>query len=220
MSMNPGIRETAYRAMLISLLATLVACGGDKKDDDPCTNPTHFSQAIICELGKNLRGGAGPEAPTTGYDADTPGQLVATIGGDGQSAEIAIFDEYESNDSLNNANVVTIPGATSDTRTGVKIIGQLQGDDDPSDYYIFTPYRSGTYSVFLCADSCAETRKDDGVLLMIYDQSQTTIASTPLGNIVVQELAADLASGLAYYIEVQSYKKGPDTYDYRLVIVD
>ncbi len=79
----------------------------------------------------------------------------------------------------------------------------------------------GAIDYFLiCTESCAGTLQDDAVYIMIYDQNQTTIASTSVGSIVPQELAANLTSGLAYYVQVQGYNTGQGRYDYRLVIVD
>ena len=55
---------------------------------------------------------------------------------------------------------------------------------------------------------------------MVYDQSQSTIASTPLGSVVKQQLGVDLLAGLAYYVEVNGYNTGPSTVDYKLVLID
>ncbi len=54
---------------------------------------------------------------------------------------------------------------------------------------------------------------------MIYDQNQTTIASTPVGTIARQEFAVDLTAGFAYYVEVNGYAAA-DRYDYQLAIAN
>ncbi len=163
---------------------------------------------------------AATEAPTAGYDTNTSGQLVATVGDHIESAEMIYYNEFEPNSSLDNANVVTLPAGPTDTSVGLEIDGSVQSADDSADYFIFTPNRSGVFSAYLCAVTCAEILQDDAVYIMIYDQNQTTIASTSVGSIVAQELAADLSSGLAYYVQVQGYNTGEGSYDYRLVIID
>ena len=54
---------------------------------------------------------------------------------------------------------------------------------------------------------------------MIYDQNQTTIASTPVGTMARQEFTVELAAGLAYYIEVNGYAAA-DRYDYVLAVIE
>jgi hypothetical protein len=55
---------------------------------------------------------------------------------------------------------------------------------------------------------------------MVYDQSQSTVAGTPVGSIETQHLGIDLVAGLAYYVEVNGYNTGSTGEDYRLVIID
>ena len=160
------------------------------------------------------------QAPVSGYDPSSAGVSAGDASVDIGSAEIFEINEFEPNNSPGNANVVTLPTGPIDTSVGLIIDGNVQSATDAADYFIFTPNRSGVFSAFLCAVTCAEILQDDAVYMMIYDQSQTTIAGTSVGSIVPQELAADLTSGIAYYIQVQGYNTGEESYDYRLVIID
>ncbi len=212
-------RKTVYRATLLGLLITLAACGGGD-EEVPCNPTNDWFKALVCGLVDATGKPAATEAPTAEYDTNTSSQLVATVGDHIESAEMIYYNEFEPNSSLDNANVVTLPSGPIDTSVGLEIDGSVQSADDSADYFIFTPNRSGVFSAYLCAVTCAEILQDDAVYIMIYDQNQTTIASTSIGSIVAQELAADLSSGLAYYVQVQGYNTGEGSYDYRLVIID
>ena len=200
MKENHNIRKTVSRAALLGLLATLAACGGSK-EENPC-GATNLAEAFFCMLDDALNGSGPSQAPITG------------------KAEPVGLDEFEPNSSLDNANIVTMPTGRTDSSAGAHIDGSVHGTEDFADYFIFTPDRSSNFSVYLCADTCDAVLQDDGVYIMIYDQSQTTIASTPVGSIATQQLAADLTAGLAYYVEVRGYNIGHTSYDYRLVITD
>jgi hypothetical protein len=113
--------------MLVGLLTTMAACGGDKKNS--CEEPETFGKAIGCAMAPKILGES----------------VVATQ-----------YDEFEPNTSLDNANIVTLPIASANSPAGVEISGRVQCADNFADYYLFTPRRSGSYSVFLCADTCAE----------------------------------------------------------------
>jgi hypothetical protein len=71
----------------------------------------------------------------------------------------------------------------------------------------------------LCTDTCSESLQSDEVYLMVYDQSQSTMASTPVGAVDEQHLGVDLVAGLAYYVEVNGYNTGSTPEDYKLVII-
>jgi hypothetical protein len=64
-----------------------------------------------------------------------------------------------------------------------------------------------------------ETLHSDEVYLMVYDQSQSTLAGTAVGAFEAQSLGVDLVAGLAYYVEVNGYNAGPTKKDYKLVII-
>jgi hypothetical protein len=128
--------------------------------------------------------------------------------------------EYEPNSTLDNANPVSFRTATPDEHIGIDITGTVTKVEDTADLFIFTPPRSGQFLVYLCADTCGETLQSDAVYLMVYDQSQSTMASTPMGTVETQRLAVDLVAGLAYYVEVNGYNAETGTGDYQLVIID
>ena len=73
--------------------------------------------------------------------------------------------------------------------------------------------------MYLCEETCSEHPVDDEVYLMVYDQSQTTIASTPIGGESEKFLGVELSAGLAYYVEINAYNIAGD-YDYKLVVID
>jgi hypothetical protein len=83
-----------------------------------------------------------------------------------------------------------------------------------------SPPRSGHFLVYLCADSCTESPQTDRVYLMVYGQSQSTLASTAVGGLETQHLGVDLVAGLAYYVEVNGYNTGSTAEDYKRVIID
>jgi hypothetical protein len=128
--------------------------------------------------------------------------------------------EYEPNSTLDNANPVSFRSAAPDEHIGIEITGTVDQANDAADFFIFTPPRTGHFLVYLCADTCAETLQSDAVYLMVYDQSQTTMTSTPVGAVETQHLGVDLVAGLAYYVEVNGYNSGAATADYRLIIID
>lgn len=212
MKMRRSIKNTVYQVTLLSMLAMLTACGGgdDKKKNsgsNSCLNPLIF---IFCVIAS---GNSAPEqAPAMGTDS-----IVTAAAG--EAADVGQFGEYEPNNQLDNANVVTIPGASANKSTGLHVNGTVQGSNDNADYFVFTPARSGPHLIYLCADTCDESLEDNSAYIMIYDQNQTTIASTPIGTITRQEFAVDLTAGFAYYVEVNGYA-AVDRYDYRLAIID
>jgi len=128
--------------------------------------------------------------------------------------------EYEPNNTLDNANPVQFRSAAADEHIGLEITGTVTRTADASDFFVFTPPRSGAFLVYLCADTCGEPLQSDAVYLMVYDQSQSTIASTSMGGMQVQQLSVELVAGLAYYVEVNGYNTGASTLDYKLVVID
>jgi hypothetical protein len=86
---------------------------------------------------------------------------------------------------------------------------------------VFTPVRSGDYLVYLCAGSdCSESAVTDDVYIMLFDQSQTTIAHTDTINRSERRFSVNLSAGLAYYAEVHALDNNGRINDYRLVIIE
>ena len=73
------------------------------------------------------------------------------------------FGEFEPNSTMDNANNVQFPPASSDASAAVEITGTVKQDDDPADFFIFTPIRSDTFAVYLCAENCTEQVEGDSV---------------------------------------------------------
>ena len=163
------------------------------------------------------RSSSGTSAPEQGTGAGTVSIVAAATAG--ESANIGQFGEYEPNNLLDNANIVTIPDGSADESASLHLRGTVQGTHDVADFFVFTPTRSGAHLIYLCADTCDESLEEDSAYIMIYDQNQTTIASTPVGTIARQEFAVDLTAGFAYYVEVNGYATA-DRYDYQLVIAN
>ena len=212
-----SVKNIVVRATSLSLLAMLVACGGS--DDEPQTDCTEnililFLCAIVADSP------APTQDPIPAGVSTSTGNSAANTGDSGVTAVVGQADEFEPNNVLGNANIVTFPNGADDAPDGVEFKGSVRTSDDVADYLIFTPNTSGSHRIYLCADTCDDSLEDDAAYIMIYDQNQTTIAGTPIGTIARQEIAADLTAGLAYYVEVNGYNAGSDRYDYRLVVID
>jgi len=217
MKMQHSIRNTIHAVTLLAMLAMMTACGDEggkeKKSsgnggNECVSNPIIF---IFCVIVSAV------SAPDSGSDAGSSSMVTAASAGEAES--FGQFGEYEPNNLLDNANVVTVQGGSADKSTGLHLSGTVQRTHDNADYFVFTPARSGAHLIYLCADTCDESIEDDSAFIMIYDQNQTTIAGTPVGTISRQEFAVDLTAGFAYYVEVNGYAAA-DRYDYRLAIVD
>jgi hypothetical protein len=128
--------------------------------------------------------------------------------------------EYEPNSTLDNANPMTFRNAKAEEHIGLDITGSVSQGGDTSDFFVFTPPRSGHFLVYLCEGTCSDIVHSDQVYLMVYDQSQSTIAATPVGTVAKQQLGVDMHSGLAYYVEVNGYNTGSSPLEYKLVIID
>ncbi|HSG96430.1 MAG TPA: hypothetical protein VLA11_00370 [Woeseiaceae bacterium] len=180
-------RTLATRITALACLATLLGGCNDSDRIDECLEYYHapLIQAICM---------ATEEAP------------AAPVG----TAKDSGVTEYEPNDVLDNANVLSI--------SDLSIAGSVQRGLDGSDFYIFTPPTSGSYRISVCEGACDGTAQSDAIYIIVYDQSQTTIAGTPIGVIEEQEVAAELTAGMAYYIEVNGYNTHAFAYSYRLTI--
>ena len=209
MNKHYGMRKTAILATLFGLMTIVAGCGGGddkKKQQNNCLdNIVYF---FLCAFGSSVD------------DPNAAGKPSSDSGVTGATIAHSSVAEYEPNNVLSNANIVTMPSALTDASKGVEFRGSVQTGVDASDFFIFTPDQSGSHRILLCAETCAESLEDDSVYIMIYDQNQTTIASTPVGTTVSQEVTANLTAGFAYYVEVNGYNAGAERYDYRLAVID
>ena len=198
MSKYDNFKKAVCMVTIISLAAVLGGCGGGddkKKNQDGCTDNILF--LFFCVISSS---------------ADTSGTNVNATGSSDTSS-LAAVAEYEPNNILNNANIVSLPA-------GMQLEGSVHSEDDASDFFIFTPTRTGMHTNLLCGDSCDAAIEDDAAYIMIYDQNQTTIASTPVATIASQQITAELTAGFAYYIEVNGYNAVAFDYDYRLAVLN
>jgi hypothetical protein len=204
-----GITRIVGHALLIVIAMAMVACdgGGKTKKEDSCMW-WFLSGTEICF--DNLLG------------SSRSNQLAEFEKGEGGlSSGSSIVEEYEPNNSLDNGNIMTLAPAIAKRRLAeAELHGSVHSFDDVADYFIFTPNRTNSYDIFLCRETCAENWHSDALYLMVYDQSQTTIASVSLGGTVTQKLTVNLAAGLAYYIEVNGYNTEGVEYNYRLIITE
>ncbi len=155
MKMGHKLGRTVSQIALLGLALALSGCGGDdkkKKDsgNDCVKNPLIFFLCVIV---------SGTSAPEIGPDNGTSSMVSAAT--DGETANLDQASEYEPNNLLDNANVVTFPAASANESTGLRLSGTVQGSSDIADYFVFTPTRSGAHLIYLCADTCDESLEDD-----------------------------------------------------------
>ena len=218
MNITQSIRRALQRLGAILAMTTLAACGGSEEE-------TQCSALIaVATVGFGCLGTvtvSSPPPPVNPPPASPPPPPPQAQPPGSNIVKMAFHAEYEPNNTLDNANPFGFRSATADEHIGMEISGSLEHDTDATDFFIFTPPRSGHFLVYLCADTCVETLHSDEVYLMVYDQSQSTLAGTAVGAFEAQSLGVDLVAGLAYYVEVNGYNAnaGPTKKDYKLVII-
>jgi len=213
-----NLQRTALLVGLCTLAAYKVA-----EDKQTCSQTLAVLTAGLCLIGEVTYSSGPSSQPPTGSDSGSDsGSGSGTIPPPPGSNTVVIrrVTEYEPNSTLNNANPVAFRTATADEHVGIDITGSVSQIDDASDFFVFTPWRSGHFLIYLCTETCGKTLDSDQVYLMVYDQGQNTIAGTSVGSVVTQRIGVDLYAGLAYYVEVNGYNTGTKNLDYRLVIID
>jgi len=192
-------KKSVCLAMVISLATMLGGCGGGddskKSEENTCfDNPIIFFFCVIASES----------------DSTDTGTLAT---GSNSTSSVSAVAEYEPNNILNNANVVS-------STSSLHLEGSVRSNSDASDFYVFTPTRSGTHTILLCGDTCDQGIEDDAAYIMVYDQNQTTLASTPIATVASQQVTTELTAGMAYYIEVNGYNAIAFDYNYRLAVID
>ena len=199
-------------------MSTLAACGGGSEEEEPdCPALVVAMTAGLGCLGTVTVSPPPPPPPPVNPQPASPPPPPAPPSSN--VVRMTFHAEYEPNNTLDNSNPVSFKSATPEEHIGIDITGSVDQADDEADFFIFTPPRGGNYLVYLCTDTCEESLQSDEVYLMMYDQSQSTIASTPVGAVETQHFSVDLVAGLAYYVEVNGYNTGSTEEDYRLVII-
>jgi hypothetical protein len=182
---------------LICILPLFAAC---EEEEDQFCNFIDLATSLC--LNKVIEGAITGTLPTTGGGGSSSG------GTSNQTAiNVRSFDEYEPNNTLDNANPVYFPPTGGSTREGIKVLGVVRDIDDVSDFFVFTPTRTSDYSISVSSGNCSCAAIANGRYLMVYDQSQTTVASTAIGTDETLALKTKLNAGVAYYVEVN----GTDT---------
>jgi hypothetical protein len=220
MNIKRSINKALQRLGALLAMATLAACGGSGSEEQTqCPALVAVMTAGLACLGTvTVTSPPPPPAPVSPPPASPPPPPPPPPGSN--TVRMSFHVEYEPNSTLDNANPVSFRSAAPEEHIGIEITGAVNQVDDPADFFIFTPPRSGQFLVYLCSDTCTESLESDQVYLSVYDQSQTTIASTPVGTVETQRLGVDLVAGLAYYVEVNGYNTGSTAEDYKLVIID
>ena len=219
MNATRSIGRALQRLGAFAAMTTLAACGGGGEGETQCPTVVAIVTAGFGCLGTvSVSSPPPPPPPVNPPPASPPPPPPPPPSSD--IVRMKFHVEYEPNNTLDNANPVSFGNAAADEHIGIDVTGAVSQADDASDFFIFTPPRSGHFLVYLCADTCTETLQSDALYLMVYDQSQTTLTSTPVGAIETQHLGVDLVAGLAYYVEVNGYNTGSATEDYKLVIID
>ena len=218
MNIMQSFNRALQRIAALLAMTTLAACGGGSEDESQCSAVVAVVTAGLGCLGTVTVTSPPPPPPPVNPPPASPPPPPPPPGSN--VVRMEFHTEYEPNNTLDNANPVGFRAASSDEHIGMDITGAVNSTDDPADFFIFTPPRSGHFLVYLCSDTCTETLQTDRVYLMVYDQSQSTVASTPVGSVETQHLGVDLVAGLAYYVEVNGYNTESTTEDYKLVIID
>ena len=206
-------RSRSFKVVNIAILCILplfTACEEENKDTG-CNFIDFATSACLNRVFENVLTGG-----TTGGSGSSGG----STSGSSNQTPIAVnqFAEYEPNSILNNANPVQFPGTRVGERAGIQINGAIHQVEDVSDFFVFTPPRSGQYKLYVRSGNCSCTATVDGIYLMIYDQSQTTIASTPIATEASLELTVGLSPGLTYYVEIHGDNTQGVHFAYSLMI--
>ena len=193
---------------LICMLPLLTACGGEEK-----------SNCSVGDLVKHLCINVAIEQAVSG-SGSSGGTSMLGNDSDGTPQVISEYNEYEPNSSLNNANPMQFPVTDADTNAGIRVVAVVHDTEDISDFFVITPNRSGTYKLSIRTGNAPFTATAESAYLMVYDQSQTTIDSTPVGVDELLQLNVNLTAGLAYYVEVHGYETYSVHYAYTLTIAE
>jgi hypothetical protein len=214
-------RQPTTRAALrwigpLLLAAALTGCGSGSPEGERCGPDLVVAMTAGLSCLGTVTTSSPPPPPAS---APPPASEPPPEPEPGNTVVMNRVAEYEPNSTFDNANPVSFKAAAPGDNIGIEITGSVERESDAADFFILTPPRTDMYAIYLCADSCTEQPVTDEVYIAVYDQGQTTIASTPVGTSAKQQLAVELAAGLTYYVEINGY----DTvfeYDYRLVIID
>ena len=206
MSKCNGFRKTVCLTAMAGLLTLLAGCGDDgnkkaKNENNCLDNPVYFFLCVVTA-------------------SDDSSSTSSKAGDSSAAANQTVVGEYEPNNVLNNANIVSLPLVNTNVSSRLQLKGSVGDSNDAADFFIFTPSRSGNHTILLCGETCESGIEDDSAYIMIYDQNQTTIAATPIGTVASQEITAELTAGFAYYVEINGYNAGAANYDYRLAVLD
>ena len=146
------------------------------------------------------------------------------IAGDTRFATVYRQGEVEPNDSIQSASPLTFPAQVATELLATDVAGSVESGSgsswDGTDFFIFTPTKSGPYDIYLCNDPlvCTRGTVTNGWALTLSDQNFDPIAGTNRGSIVEQALHLRLNAGLSYYVGVDTFSH-PSNLNYNLTII-
>jgi hypothetical protein len=150
----------------------------------------------------------------------------ADITGDTRIATIYRQEEAEPNDSHESANAIIFPNSISTERLGADVAGSVSGMagsiSDLSDFFIFTPPKTGSYEIFLCNDPlvCNRGTVSNIWILELRDQNFDPFALTNRYEVTELKLRVYLEAGLPYYLWVRVYEASWENWNYNLTILE
>jgi hypothetical protein len=208
---------------LLCMLPFFAACG-EEEEKGVCSFLDFVTSACINKVveqiltggstgGSGSSGAGGSSGGSTGGNPVEGGTIVDPVVVTPYGSNS--YDEYEPNNSFENANPIQFP----EEEGNISITGGVHEADDPSDYFIVSPSRSGLFSVSLyypCNDTCSrlELAVDDAIYISVYDQNQTSIDGTPIGTVAEQHFVMDMTAGIPYYFAVHGYNTGEQPFPY------
>lgn len=212
--MNMSNLNRKFTAGLFLLIA-LATLGGCKTTEEPAVRACNFFG-----WDHNCDESSAPPPPSPPPAETPPASTDDTNSGGTGQVRVNHVVEWEPNNTLDNANTFSFPAKGTADAVAIDVDGSVQEGTDPADFFIFTPAESGTFLIYLCGETCIDRVENDLVYLMVYDQSQTTIAGTPVGTVAEQFIHVELTAGLAYYVEINGYNTAAAAFPYRLTIID
>ncbi|HSG61374.1 MAG TPA: hypothetical protein VLA24_08045 [Pseudomonadales bacterium] len=216
------------------LIATLIACGGgsagEVSDASPSPSQTLTNTSSSTQNNQGLlRTGcdsfsqilSSPDglcsgSPSSSSSGSTSNNNTTTT----YSVFIEQVDEFEPNNTAENANPINFPTRLDDSLVGIKITGTVHGSADTTDFFTFSPPSSKAFAVYLCLETCQDHPTDSLVAIQVLDQSLNLINGNPLEGESTKILTADLSEGLVYYLQLISIDTASADYPYELVIIE
>ena len=214
---------------LTILVLTIAACGGGGGEDEPEQQPSPVATTST-PTGGSSNGGSTSDSSSDDFCHtaisvfwcdDTGGSVGSTA-----SAVHSQISDTEPNGDLANAVVVHWPRTTSaDQRIGFGVEGTVNGVEDVTDFFAFTPRRSADFFIKLCESEqlCGPGNPESGLpvstaTVRILDQFGVEIFSEELQPGSANLFETRFQSGTLYYAVVVAEGTANAARSYRLVV--